>query len=193
MRKHTHRFICRPLIRKWASVVNNVGSFTWVKTEQGRHFTNLQRRRTIELDWRSARGKYAKRRFPHGEKIGFVSQTGAASSHRFCFGGFRRRTPGPPPFSSMNPTAALYLERLVRFASRRPTPPPFSGMNLTPALSSAWTIASIVRRCALSSPGLLSSRLMLGSETPHASARSLCSHRSNILAARTCSLVRDKL
>jgi hypothetical protein len=23
-------------------------------------------------------------------------------SHRFCSGGFRRRTPGPPPFSSMN-------------------------------------------------------------------------------------------
>jgi hypothetical protein len=23
-------------------------------------------------------------------------------SHLFCFGGFRRRTPGPPPFSSMN-------------------------------------------------------------------------------------------
>ena len=26
-------------------------------------------------------------------KIGFVSQNGAANSHRFCFGGFRRRTP----------------------------------------------------------------------------------------------------
>ena len=25
-----------------------------------------------------------------------------AGSHRFCFGGLRRRTPGPPPFSSMN-------------------------------------------------------------------------------------------
>jgi hypothetical protein len=41
-------------------------------------------------------------------KIGFVSQNFAAGSHRFCFGGFRRRTPGPPPFSSMNSTPAHY-------------------------------------------------------------------------------------
>ena len=38
------------------------------------------------------------------ESIGFVLQKNAAGSHRFCFGGFRRRTPGPPPFSSMNST-----------------------------------------------------------------------------------------
>ena len=29
-----------------------------------------------------------------------------AGSHRFCFAGFRRRTPGPPPFASMNSTPA---------------------------------------------------------------------------------------
>jgi hypothetical protein len=40
------------------------------------------------------------------ETIGFVSQKAAASSHRFCFGSFRIRTPGPPPFSSMNSTPA---------------------------------------------------------------------------------------
>jgi hypothetical protein len=32
------------------------------------------------------------------------AKNSAAGSHRFCFGGFRRRTPGPPPFSSMNST-----------------------------------------------------------------------------------------
>jgi hypothetical protein len=29
-----------------------------------------------------------------------------ADSHRLCFDGLRRRTPGPPPFSSMNSTPA---------------------------------------------------------------------------------------
>jgi hypothetical protein len=37
------------------------------------------------------------------EKIGFVWQKDmAAGSYRFCFGAFLRRTPGSPPFSSMN-------------------------------------------------------------------------------------------
>jgi hypothetical protein len=46
-------------------------------------------------------------RFARARKIGFVSQKSiGAGSHRFCFGGFRRRTPGPPPFSSMNSTPA---------------------------------------------------------------------------------------
>jgi len=43
------------------------------------------------------------------EKIGFVSQKDvAAGSYRFCFGDFLRRTPGPPPFSSMNSTPGDY-------------------------------------------------------------------------------------
>jgi hypothetical protein len=38
-----------------------------------------------------------------------------AGSHRFCFGGFRRRTPGPPPFSSMNSMpAASKVRRIAR-------------------------------------------------------------------------------
>ena len=36
-----------------------------------------------------------------GDWVRFAKRS-AASSHRFCFGGFRRRRPGPPPFSSMN-------------------------------------------------------------------------------------------
>jgi hypothetical protein len=35
----------------------------------------------------------------------------AAGSHRFGFGDFRSRTPGPPPFSSMNPTPAFSRAR----------------------------------------------------------------------------------
>jgi hypothetical protein len=40
------------------------------------------------------------------ETIGSFRKKVAASSHRFCFGSFRSRTPGPPPFSSMNSTPA---------------------------------------------------------------------------------------
>ena len=42
------------------------------------------------------------------ETIGFVLQKRSplASSHRLGFAGFRRRTPGPPPFSSINSTPA---------------------------------------------------------------------------------------
>jgi hypothetical protein len=51
--------------------------------------------------------------FPYGQltgffgvqKIGLVSQK-LAVSYPLCFGGFRRRTPGPPPFSSMHSTPA---------------------------------------------------------------------------------------
>ena len=78
----------------------------------------------------------------------------------------------------------------IFFLSLTPGPPPFSGMNSTPAFSRALAIAPIVFSCADNSPGCVSSRLMLGKDTPDASAKSFCSHRSNILAARTCSLVR---
>jgi hypothetical protein len=41
-------------------------------------------------------------------EIGFVSQkTSPARPQRFCFDGFRRRTPGPPPLSSPHPRWAL--------------------------------------------------------------------------------------
>ena len=48
-------------------------------------------------------------------KIGFVSQDGAANSRRFCFGGFRRRTPWSATVSTMNSTpAALSFIRLAQ-------------------------------------------------------------------------------
>jgi hypothetical protein len=87
------------------------------------------------------------RPFAHREIIGFVSQKGAADSHRFCFGGFRRRTPGMPPFLSMNTRPAVTsLSRACAASSdaaedqkdleleRLPfSRPPFSSMNSTPA------------------------------------------------------------
>jgi hypothetical protein len=51
--------------------------------------------------------------FPTG-RIGFVSQkNGTSRSYRFCFGGLRRRTPGPPPFSSMNSMPAASKVRRI--------------------------------------------------------------------------------
>lgn len=94
--------------------------------------------------------------------------------------------------SSIRREIRCHLERRCRFASRTPAPPPFSGIISTPAFSRACAIASIVRPCAANSPRRVSSRLMLGRDTPDASAKSFCSHRSSIRAARTCSLVSDK-
>ena len=94
--------------------------------------------------------------------------------------------------SSIRREIRCHLERRCRFASRTPAPPPFSGIISTPAFSRACAIASIVRPCAANSPRRVSSRLMLGRDTPDASAKSFCSHRSSIRAARTCSLVRGK-
>ena len=39
------------------------------------------------------------------EKTGVLSQN-VDAFYRLCLVGFRRRTPGPPPFSSMNATPA---------------------------------------------------------------------------------------
>ena len=89
----------------------------------------------------------------------------------------------------------FYLDRPGRcgFRRRTPGPPPFSAMNSIPAFSRAFRNFTIVPSCAANAPGWVSSRFTLGSDTPEASARSLCSHRSRARAARTCSLVRDNL
>jgi len=42
---------------------------------------------------------------------------------------------------------------------------------------------------AETTPGFVSSRFTVGSETPDLSAKSFCSHRINARAARICSLV----
>jgi hypothetical protein len=53
----------------------------------------------------------------------------ATNSYRFWFGGFRRRTPGPPPFSSMNSMLADFkVGRFVDsgkigFVSQKTSPP----------------------------------------------------------------------
>jgi len=80
-------------------------------------------------------------------------------------GGLRRRTPGPPPFSSM---------------------------NSTPADSSACRSAATVEPCAAIRPGFDSSRLIVGSETDDACDRSRCSHRKRARAARISSLLSKK-
>ena len=89
----------------------------------------------------------------------------------------------------------IYFGRTGRCGWRRrtPGPPPFSAMNSTPAFSRAFRNFTIVRSCAASAPGWVSSRFTLGSEIPEASARSRCSHRRRDRAARTCSLVRLNL
>ena len=61
---------------------------------------------------------------------------------------------------------------------RTPGPPPFSAMNSIPAFSRAFRNSAIVRCCAASAPGWVSSRFTLGSDTPEASAKSLCWRRS---------------
>jgi hypothetical protein len=70
------------------------------------------------------------------------------------------------------------LFRFVRLRSRTPGPPPFSSMKSTPAASIAFLSATKVDMCAAMMPGCDSSRLIVGSETVEASARSRCSHRN---------------
>jgi hypothetical protein len=62
-------------------------------------------------------------------------------------------------------------------------------MNSIPAASRARRIAVAVTPCARRVPRWLSNRLMVGRETPEASARCRCSHRRSARAARTSSLV----
>jgi len=76
-------------------------------------------------------------------EIGSVSRKRPVGSHRFCFGGFRRRTPGPPPFSSMNSTPAFSNARLTTSrVARRGWLPSFSNwwmvMMPTPARSAKF-------------------------------------------------------
>ena len=49
--------------------------------------------RSLRTDPRSGPSAACKRDSDLSQKIGIVSQKGAADSHRFCFGGFRRRAP----------------------------------------------------------------------------------------------------
>jgi hypothetical protein len=73
------------------------------------------------------------------------AKSDASSSYRLCFGDFRSRTPGPPPFSSM---------------------------NWIPPFSKAACILCTVASRPPSWPSTDSRRAMVGSEIPDSDARS---------------------
>src|SRR5262249_49195762 len=85
-------------------------------------------------------------------------------------------------------------QAFLRYPQRNltPGPPPFSSMNSTPADSSAFRRAARVEPCATRGPGLDSNRLMVGSDTEDAFARSRCSHRNRARAARINSLLSER-
>jgi hypothetical protein len=76
-----------------------------------------------------------------------------------------------------------------RFRSRTPGPPPFSSMNSTPATSRAFFRAATVDRCAAMTPAFDSRRFIVGSDTDEATARSRCSQRTRARAALINSLL----
>jgi hypothetical protein len=99
------------------------------------------------------------RRLGFRQKVGWSVSSRRGALHYFrdlSFGGFRRRTPGPPPFSSMNstPAASIAARNLCVVSSRPP-----------------------------SSPSAASSRATVGSEIPERSAKSACDQASSALAA----------
>src|SRR5258708_6856378 len=96
-----------------------------------------------------------------GGEIGFVSQNLAAGSHRLCFVGFRSRTPGPPPFSSM---------------------------NSTPADSKAALSAASFAAVTGISPSIVSTRRIVATPTLEALAKSRALHLSKARAARSWAL-----
>jgi hypothetical protein len=75
--------------------------------------------------------------------LGSSRKNVAAGSQRFVFAGFRRRTPGPPPLSSMNSTPAFSKARLTTSrVARRGWLPSFSNWWMvimpTPARSAKF-------------------------------------------------------
>ena len=108
------------------------------------------------------------------ETIGFVSQKVAASSHRFCFGSFRSRTPGPPPFSSISSGPRL---------RRAPSPPPFSSINSTPAFSRARRMADALANVIVVFPSVDSARWIVAGLTPDSRTRSAADQRRRARAA----------
>jgi hypothetical protein len=73
--------------------------------------------------------------------------------------------------------------RLGSFFSRTPGPPPFSSMNSMPAASIAARIFPVVSSLPPSSPSADSRRATVGSETPDASAKSAWDQPSRARAA----------
>jgi hypothetical protein len=73
-----------------------------------------------------------------------------------------------------------------RFRRRTPGPPPFSSMNSTPARSNAVRIFVPVPLRPPRGPSLASSLLMVGSETSAVSANCSCDQAKRARAALTC-------
>jgi hypothetical protein len=89
------------LARPWASFPEDGSNLL----PAGASSPFLSMNSTLELQVGSQRGLRSR------EKLGSFRKNVAAGSYRFCFAGFRRRTPGPPPFSSMNSMPAASKAR----------------------------------------------------------------------------------
>jgi hypothetical protein len=93
-------------------------------------------------------------------------------------------------FQAAAPTIPNYSRFAeIGLRSRTPGPPPFSSMNSMPADSNARFRAKMVGSWAAKNPGCASRRLMVGSDTDDLAAKSFCSHRNSALAALMSSLV----
>jgi predicted phage-related endonuclease len=98
-----------------------------------------------------------------GDWVRFAKK-GASRSYRFCFGGLRRRTPGPPPFSSMNSTPADSRARRI-----------------------AWSLAAV----STVGPSANSALRMVATPTEDSFARSSARQRINDRAALIWALVKE--
>src|SRR5690349_2689008 len=81
----------------------------------------------------------------------------------------------------------------VGFLRRTPRPPPFSSMNSTPAASSAVRTATLLAAVSEVVSTVSSARRIVVSPTDDARARSSALQRINALAARICALVSEFL
>jgi hypothetical protein len=86
-------------------------------------------------------------------------------------------------------TGAVYGFLRTRFRSLTPGPPPFSSMSSMPPASSAARIFLIVSSRPPNSPSAVSSRAIVGSETPDWRAKSDWDHPRSARAALTCRMV----
>jgi hypothetical protein len=97
---------------------------------------------------------------------------------RLSFTGVRSRTPGPPPFWSMNSTPAASKARRiassfcnrciqrVSFCKLTPISPASSSLNLMPDCSRAFCIFRIVEKFPFTTPSFCSIRWSVVSPTP---------------------------
>jgi len=91
-------------------------------------------------------------------------------------------------FRSFAPDHLFTLTR-ERFRRRTPRPPPFSSINSTPAASIAVRILSPVPSRPPNLPSSDSSRAIVGSDTPERCAKVACDHPSRARAAFICLVV----